>query len=1111
MCQYRYYYYAGCRHQRTVLVNYCANATPVATARLPQQSQHPPRPPSTAGNSDPFDDDEGSASSIPDLTSNSTAPSSSPTTTTSDSHTSHRQYTLPSIFEPTSDVASLHLQRPVRRHSDPLIIDMATLPTFARSNWREPFQLIVEAAKNTPSAETSRLDAYGHECAIPDASARPPTDAIPEQSSSKQQSVDRQDTKQTPNAAPQSNPSPQHRYTARDYAEMFKELVEARQELERLKREGDYLQRSRDANESAYSKNPSSPVTQGHRDIPLQAIDPNLSPAALLQREHERMQLQQACVLDMAMPDAPTTPPSSLDFPELYTAEHVLQPSSLKSNAVRKPSYASMVTHVGVQTEDKNNITREEENGNSVSQSATTADAADQENTSASPTQTPGPASRIWRVANDGTCDQDTQLNLKSNTPVKAPPRFAQPTMAFSRRADETIRKSINNNTSGTPPEGKSPSLCSSAQKQQKRKSLPGDWLSGSPSQAAKHCQVPAHPSIGSHASEQIVAAQEANPRKKTGTYRSPTKAATQRTIATIGQETTPPYSPRLQRNVVKADVSPTLVRDTATITSDDASSASLETTIQVELSDRRMSELQPRSKDSIKLPAPRRSTIGADLPHSRQLPANTSIAELLSQQARAAGLPMVANLTTQRRGSHGHLLIPIKAKLDRIGILRDGPHVSNVRGTSDLFSPSSRTNQSDPFSPPQSRTMYDIQEATFEASKGDDKERREFDAVPRNKKVVVPPHVRAALKDAAAQRATTSSATSRQTTDAPPSLRATAQEFKPMLQQVQQPVHQQTTAQHQGAPLLRGAFSSNSTLPHTYAAAVKLQPKPTRAPDDSPPAFIDGFPTTEEATRFYDEDEWLNMTPDMRRAILERRTHIRGAPGPYHQSHSQGAGPVHGQYAGMQSLSTTCPDVFGSSPQESHMGQVQLPRVHPLGQPVHWAAKSGIDLQTPLAPGRPAMPMLPPPLMAPRPPPVGFNSTQFALPRTPAQQPRSWTIGSDQVRRVYGWKGGDGREIKFVGHGPDAERDPNSGIRFNYQRRVASNGRGPRLVGAVNEDGSPEAPLAPRSRHHWAQLAGHMRQPCDNMEIVDAVEQMPMPGNEPLYGYCGNCAISSH
>ncbi|MGG6498453.1 UNVERIFIED_CONTAM: hypothetical protein NY603_36555, partial [Bacteroidetes bacterium 56_B9] len=74
-------------------------------------------------------------------------------------------------------------------------------------------------------------------------------------------------------------------------------------------------------------------------------------------------------MLDMAMPDAPTTPPSSLDFPELYTAEHVLQPSSLKSNAVRKPSYASMVTHVGVQTEDKNNITREEENGNSVSQS----------------------------------------------------------------------------------------------------------------------------------------------------------------------------------------------------------------------------------------------------------------------------------------------------------------------------------------------------------------------------------------------------------------------------------------------------------------------------------------------------------------------------------------------------------------------------------------------------------------------------------------------------------------------------------------------------------------------------------------------------------------------
>ncbi|PPJ53939.1 hypothetical protein CBER1_05840 [Cercospora berteroae] len=1109
MCQYRYYYYAGCRHQRTVLVNYCANATPTASARLPQQSQHPPRPPSTAGNSDPFDDDEGSASSIPDLTSNSTAPSSSPTTTTSDSHTSHRQYTLPSIFEPASDVASLHLHRPVRRHSDPVIIDMATLPTFARSNWREPFQLIVGAAKKTSSAETSGLDAYGHECAISDANAKSPTDAISEQSSSKQQSVGRQDIKRTPNAATQSNPSPQRQYTARDYAEMFKELVEARQELERLKREGDYLQRSSDANGGAYSNNPSSPVTQGHRDIPLQAIDLGLSPAALLQREHEKMQLQQACVLDMAMPDAPTCPTSSLDFPGLHTAEHVLQPSSLKSNAASKPSYASMAMHVGVQTDDKNTITREKDDGNSVLHSASFADAAYQENTSV--TQTPGAASRIGRIAHDRKCDQDAQLNLKPSTPVKPSPRFAQPTKAFSRRADETIRKGIMNNASGTPPEAKSPSLCSSAQKQQKRKSLPGDWLSGSPSQTGKHSQIAAQPSIGSHASEQIVAAHETNPRKKTSTYRSPTKAATQRAIETIGQETTSPYSPRLQRNAVKVDALPTLVKDKATMASDDASSASLETTLQVEMSDRRMPELQPRTKDSVKFPAPRRSTIGADLPHSRQLPANTSIAELLSQQARAAGLPMVANLTTQRRGSHGHLLIPIKAKLDRIGILREGPHVSNVRGTSDLFSPSSRTNQSDPFSPPESRTMYDIQEAMFEASKGDNEERREPDAVLRNKKVVVPSHVRAALKDAAAQRATTSSGTSRQMTDAPPSLRATAQEFKPMLQQAQQPVHQQATTQHQGAPMLNGPFSSNATLPQTFAAAVKVQPKPTIAYGDSLPDIINGFPTIQEVTRFYDEDEWMNMTPRMRRAILERRTHIRGVPTPYHQNHSQGAAPVHEQYAGMQPLSTTCPDVFGLSPPESHITQVRLPRIDPLSQPVHWAAKSGIDLQTSLAPSRSAMPILPPPLMAPRQAPAGFNSAQYALPRTPGQQPRSWTIGSDQVRRIYGWKGGDGREIKFVGHGPDAERDPNSGIRFNYQRRVASNGRGPRLIGAVNEDGSPEAPLAPRSRHHWAQLAGHMRQPCDNMEVVDAVEQMPMPGNAPLYGYCGNCAISSH
>ncbi|KAM3425786.1 hypothetical protein BST61_g7714 [Cercospora zeina] len=1130
MCQYRYYFYAGCRHQRTILVTYCANASPTATAGDHEQPQHPPRPPSAAGNSDPFDDDEGSAGSIPDLTSNSTVPSSSPTTTTaSDSHTSRRQYLLASIFQPTPPVASLHLQRLARRHSDPVIADMATLPTLARANWREPFQLIMGAAAKNTIADVGRPETHNQESVAFNANGKPRRGLVLEQLEQTHRSTDGNASAQVQSVPMQSNQLPEQKTerhsvllpTDRDYAEMFKELAEARQEIERLQREAA-------AADTCAPSDHASSLTGQEASASLTGVSsPHHSPAALLQREHEKMQLQQACVLDVAMHDVLTTPPSSLDFPGLHTAEYALQRSWPKAIAVRKPSYASMVTHAGVQTGEEDFIAREGGDKDRVSMSATQAQTTLLESSETAP------GSR--GSANDGRRDQDALSSLKSSTPVKVSPRFAQPTKAFSRRADETIRKANNssannssannssannssannssaNNSSanGTGSEAKSPSLCSSAQKQQKRKSLPGDWFSGSPSQTGKNSHAPAKLIGGSRHAEQVVAMQtneEHNTRKKTSTYRSPTKAATQRTIATIGQETASPAPARLQRSLLKIDVSPTtLAKGAVSTTSGECSPTSTETMIQVEVSDRRMSELQPRTK-YVNVPAPRRSTITAALPHSRPLPANTSIAEILSQQARAAGLPMVANTTTQRRGSHGHLLIPIKAKLDRIGILREGPHAANVRGNPDFFSPGSRSNQSDPFSPPPSRTMFDIQEAPSDASHSHVGERQPSDAILLNKKSVVPPHVRAALRNATAPP----SSRNWQTTYIQPSLRATAQEFKPMLQQTQQPLPQQAIAPQQNMPLLSGHFLPNAAPPHVFAAPAKHQPKPMIPYGNAPPAPDNGFPTIEQATRFYDDDEWSNMTPGMRHAILERRASIRGVPTPSQQSHSQNTASIPGQYANIQPLCTACPDVFGTSPPNSHIGQILLPRIDPVTQALHWTAKSGVGPETPPLPGSAAMPMLPSPPMAPRAGPASFTSSQFALPKTPGQQPRSWTIGSDQLRRVYGWKGGDGREIKFVGHGPDAERDPNSGVRFNYQRRVTSTGRGPRLIGGNDESGSPEAPLAPRSRHHWAQLAGHMRQPCDKMEIVDAVEQIPLPGGQAFYGYCGNCSISTH
>ena len=161
MCQYRYYYYAGCRHQRTVLVKYCANATSKMVAPPPKRSDSGP-----PASKDTFEDD-GAASAHDDMASASSQPAlstsdsltlppssaSSPDTPT-DLHISHQQYTLASTPELTSDVTSLQTQHTIRRHTVTVIDDMATsaFPAFTRMNkWRQPHQqLITDAFKTEP-------------------------------------------------------------------------------------------------------------------------------------------------------------------------------------------------------------------------------------------------------------------------------------------------------------------------------------------------------------------------------------------------------------------------------------------------------------------------------------------------------------------------------------------------------------------------------------------------------------------------------------------------------------------------------------------------------------------------------------------------------------------------------------------------------------------------------------------------------------------------------------------------------------------------------------------------------------------------------------------------
>ncbi|OQO15013.1 hypothetical protein B0A48_00395 [Cryoendolithus antarcticus] len=78
------------------------------------------------------------------------------------------------------------------------------------------------------------------------------------------------------------------------------------------------------------------------------------------------------------------------------------------------------------------------------------------------------------------------------------------------------------------------------------------------------------------------------------------------------------------------------------------------------------------------------------------------------------------------------------------------------------------------------------------------------------------------------------------------------------------------------------------------------------------------------------------------------------------------------------------------------------------------------------------------------------------------------WRIRARNSRRPYMWTGSDGREIKYVGHGPDAERDPNSPVSYFDGKRGGRVYERGSLVSKENE--IEGAPKMPRRMREWSE-----------------------------------------
>ena len=253
-----------------------------------------------------------------------------------------------------------------------------------------------------------------------------------------------------------------------------------------------------------------------------------------------------------------------------------------------------------------------------------------------------------------------------------ASPHFAQPTQAATRRMDETLRKESSpakpspETTPGKSTKARAPDFQTdkrAAQRGLKRTSLPDGWMS-SPDQTSTAEK-------GAQKKEQVLPGSVKTPtsteqrspgqalRKKTGSYMTPTKAAQNRSIATIGEARQITKAPRVKTGALRINTNvaskETHVLSSSSPRCDNGSDES---------------SISPKSHFGFTA-----SKNESSSPLRNVASARTSTQSAVDRPSLVIRLPLplphVANTTMTHRNPDEDLLDPIKEKLGRENLLR--------------------------------------------------------------------------------------------------------------------------------------------------------------------------------------------------------------------------------------------------------------------------------------------------------------------------------------------------------------------------------------------------------------------------------------------------------
>lgn len=123
----------------------------------------------------------------------------------------------------------------------------------------------------------------------------------------------------------------------------------------------------------------------------------------------------------------------------------------------------------------------------------------------------------------------------------------------------------------------------------------------------------------------------------------------------------------------------------------------------------------------------------------------------------------------------------------------------------------------------------------------------------------------------------------------------------------------------------------------------------------------------------------------------------------------------------------------------------------------------------------------------------------------------RGWDVRSAAPGWWYGWRGGDGLEISFSGHGPVAEKNPNAPVNMNNYDLKSSNKEVPLTTHKPWQRGQQASPShggSPGQRiQRWTRRHGYPAVPCGRSEVIQAVEHTGVPGmQDTSNGWCHEC-----